>query len=295
MNAQGLTGALGADATSIARDLAAGVVMVRTRGGFGAGTVWRPDGTIVTNHHVAPRETAEVAGRDGQFIPARAVARDEANDLAVLRADHPIGSPVSVGDARRLRPGELVLALGHPAGVRWAVSVGVVSIAPPDRPDERELIRSDVVLGPGNSGGPLADAHGRVVGINAMIGGGMGLAVPSHLVERLIGRGAEMPRPALGIAIRDVALGPTLRERVPGSADSGALILGVAPGSPADGVGLIPGDILVKLDGRPIRGAEDTQRAVSALAGGPLRLVILRGGVARDITVEPSRAERRAA
>src|SRR5918997_1853108 len=122
MNVQGLAGALGAGAADVAEALAAGVVLVRTRGGFGAGTVWRPDGTIVTNHHVAPRDGAEVAGADGRFAPARVVARDVPNDLAILRAERPLGTPVRVGDARRLRPGELVLALGHPGGVRWALS-----------------------------------------------------------------------------------------------------------------------------------------------------------------------------
>ena len=295
MNVHGLTGALGAGAAEVARELAAGVVLVRTRGGFGAGTVWRPDGTIVTNHHVAPRDGAEVAGPDGAYASARVVARDVPNDLAVLKLDRPIGALVRVGDARRLRSGELVFALGHPGGVRWALSAGVVTIAPSARPEGRELIRADVPLGPGNSGGPLADARGRVVGVNAMIGGGMGLAVPAHLVEALIGRPAEPDRPVLGIVIRAVALGPTLRGRAPTGVERGALVFQVTPDGAAARAGLIPGDIIVGIGSQPVQGPDDLERALAAHASGPLRVLLLRGGVARDVVVMPIRPERRAA
>ena len=299
MDVQGLAGVLGAGAadlaTELAAELAAGVVLVRTRGGFGAGTVWRSDGTIVTNHHVSPGDDAEVAGADGTFAPARVVARDVPNDLAVLRADHPIGTPVRVGDARRLRQGELVLALGHPGGVRWALSTGVVTVAPSARPEGRELIRSDAPLAPGNSGGPLADARGRVVGINAMIGGGMGLAVPSHLVERLAGQGATAERPVLGIVIREVALGPTLQGRAPVGVERGALIVRVAAGGAADRAGLIPGDVIVGVDGQTVRGLDDVERSLATHTGGQLRLLLLRGGFPREVVVLPARPERRAA
>lgn len=298
MNVQGLTGALGAGAADVAKELAAGVVMVRTRGGFGAGTVWRPDGTIVTNHHVAPRDGAEVAGADGKFAPARVVARDVPNDLAVLQAERPVGTPVRAGDARRLRPGELVLALGHPSGVRWALAAGVVTVAPADRPEGRELIRADVPLGPGNSGGPLANARGQVVGINAMIGGGMGLAVPAHLVTRLIDR-ASRPgsdeRPVLGVVVREVALGATLKGRAPAGVESGALIFGVAADGAAERAGVIPGDIIVGIDGQPIRGTDDLERALGGHAEGPLRLLLLRGGYAQELLVLPGQPEQRAA
>ena len=295
MLVQGLIGALGAGAAAVAEALAAGVVVVRARGGFGAGTVWRPDGTIVTNHHVAPGDGAAVAGADGSFASARVVARDEPNDLAVLRAERPIGTPVKVGDARRLRPGELVLVLGHPGGVRWALSAGVVTVAPSTRPEGRELVRSDVPLAPGNSGGPLADAHGRVVGINTMIGGGMGLAVPSHLVERLLGRRPAAGRPVLGIVIREVALGTTLAGRAPAGVTHGALVFRVAPDSAAERAGLIPGDVIVGVDGQVVQGPDDLGRALAGLAGGPLRLLLLRGGFPREVVVLPAPQGRRAA
>ena len=182
--------AVGRAAAEVAQRLGASVVEVRTAGaGHGAGTIWRSDGTIVTNHHVVPRERAEVALADGRRLPAVVVARDPRNDLAVLRVAAGDLPAATIGDAAALRCGELVIAVGHPFGMRNAVTLGVVSAAMPPRPVPlpiRELIRADVLLGPGNSGGPLADARGRVVGINAMVAGGLALAVPSHLVERLL-------------------------------------------------------------------------------------------------------------
>jgi serine protease Do len=295
MDVRGLGGALTAGAAEVAARAAAGVVVVRGRGGFGAGTVWAADGTVVTNHHVAPAEAVEVAPRGGDFVRARVVARDVENDLAVLRAERPVGSAVPVGDARRLRPGELVLAVGHPNGVRWAVSAGVVSLAPAARPEGRELIRADVALAPGNSGGPLVDARGRVVGINAMIGGGMGLAVPSHLVERLAARERSPERPRLGATVRAVALGPTGRGRVPDGVEGGALVVGLAPGGAAEAAGLIPGDAIVGIGGRPVRDLDDVERALATHAGGAVAVLVLRGGVLREIAVQLDAPARRAA
>lgn len=179
--------ALGAAAADVAQRLLGSVVEIASAAGQAAGTVWRPDGIIVTNHHVAPGHQALVRLADGRVFTGTVVARDLRNDLAVLTI--PAAVPAApIRDARQLRAGELVLALGHPFGLRGAVTLGVVSAALPaaSAPGARELIHADVLLGPGNSGGPLADARGRVVGINAMIGGGLALAVPSHLVERLL-------------------------------------------------------------------------------------------------------------
>jgi serine protease Do len=170
------------------------VVEVRTQGaGAGAGVIWRPDGTIVTNHHVVPRDRVEVRLLDGRAFPATVVGRDPSNDLAVLTLGAggqgesllPSGT---IGDARELRVGELVLALGHPFGLRHALTIGVVSagLTPAGTRGGREMVRADVLLGPGNSGGPLLDSRGRVVGINSMVVGGLALAVPSHLADRLV-------------------------------------------------------------------------------------------------------------
>ena len=195
------------------------------RGGAGAGTIWRQDGIVVTNYHVAGKDRAQVRLADGRTFEGRVVAFDARNDLAVLSIPASNLPAAEIGDARRLRPGELVLAVGHPYGVRNAVTVGVVNSALPDSPrggagegspepapaaagaaagarernrlwrwgQGRELVMADVLLGPGNSGGPLVDARGRVVGINAMVGNGLALAVPSHLVQRLLARQGHRP------------------------------------------------------------------------------------------------------
>ena len=174
------------EASALVSRLAPSVVEVRAGSGVGAGTIWRAHGLIVTNDHVVPHERAEIRLTDGRAALGQVVARDLKNDLAVISIG--LGNlPVAEARTTPVRPGELVLAIGHPFGVRYAVALGIVSAAHAvveglDRP----LIRADVAIGPGNSGGPLVDAAGRVVGINAMIGGGLALAVPSRLAEGLV-------------------------------------------------------------------------------------------------------------
>jgi serine protease Do len=179
-------GDVGRDAEALASRLAPSVVEIRAGSGIGAGTIWRPDGLIVTNDHVVPFGRAEIGLSDRRNVIGQVVARDPGNDLAVIAVD--LGGLPAV-DLRRdpVRPGELLMAIGHPFGVRHAVALGIVSTAlSPVEGFERPLIRADVPIGPGSSGGPLVDALGRVVGINAMVGGGLALAVPGLLAEGLV-------------------------------------------------------------------------------------------------------------
>jgi serine protease Do len=178
------------DFGALAERVRASVVDVRSSGvGLGAGTIWRADGLIATNHHVTPGAGAEVVLADGRQFSARVVARDVENDLALLKIPANELPFLSNGDARRMRAGELVLAVGNPFGLRAAVTMGVLSVALLELGggQPRELIRADVRLEPGYSGGPLVDARGRVIGLNAMVSGSLAMAVPSHLVERLVG------------------------------------------------------------------------------------------------------------
>lgn len=197
-----LNGAL-SDAMESVRD-ALVQVQVPGRGG-GAGIVWRDDGLIVTNAHVVGRGPAEVVLRDGRLLQARLVARSRRLDLAVLSIDAPGDAPglhaAPIGDSMALRAGELVFALGHPFGVAGAVTSGVVIGLEPDgpaahRPDgEREWLVVHMRLRPGNSGGPVLDARGRVVGISTIMAGpDMGMAVPSHVVAAFLGERAERPQ-----------------------------------------------------------------------------------------------------
>ena len=171
---------LGAAAVEVAEQVWASVVQVSTNGhGAGAGTIWRSDGVVVTNHHVAPGETATVTLADTRSYPARAIARDPANDLAVLKIDARDLPAVAVGDARALRPGEIVLAVGHPFGVKNAVTVGLVTEALRRGERGRELIQADVLLtlggerlgGPDELAGALAGALAGPIRLSLLRGG----------------------------------------------------------------------------------------------------------------------------
>ncbi len=206
-----LNGAL-SDAVESVRD-ALVQVQVPGRGG-GAGIVWRDDGLIVTNAHVVGRGPAEVVLRDGQRLEARLAAHSRRLDLAVLSVDVlgdvPAGATglhaAPVGDSMALRAGELVFALGHPFGVAGAVTSGVVIGLEPDGSEahhpgarrsegRREWLVVHMRLRPGNSGGPVLDARGRVVGISTIMAGpDMGMAVPSHVVAAFLGERVEQPR-----------------------------------------------------------------------------------------------------
>lgn len=295
------TGAVERALAETAARVTAGVVEVRTGGhGAGAGTIWRRDGVIVSNHHVAMRDQAEVALPDGRRFPAAVTARDERNDLAVLRIPAVDLPALPLGDARGLRAGELVLAVGHPFGVRHALTIGVVSATPrPAAPGrERELIVADVRLWPGNSGGPLTDARGRVVGVNAMVAGGLALAVPSHLAERLVAAGEDRPR--LGVEVQTVTLAAAQRQRLEdgagaSSASTGVLVVGVIADGPADAAGVLIGDILVRANGVALPTGEALAAALERAGDGVVALGVLRGDALLTIPAAFGPAARRAA
>jgi serine protease Do len=162
----------------------------------GSGIIWSSDGTIVTNAHVATADRLAVTFCDGRLAPASVIARDRRRDLALLRVDlrkapDPLPIPV-IGTPIDLRPGELVLALGHPFGVEHALAMGVVHAAPDGR--RSPYVAADIRLAPGNSGGPLADARGRIVGVNSMIVGGLGVAISADVVRRMVSRVAARVR-----------------------------------------------------------------------------------------------------
>jgi serine protease Do len=167
----------------------------RAPGGGGSGIVVGADGTIVTNAHVATDRHLVVELHDGRSADARLVARDPGRDLALLRIDaSALDEPLAVatvGDSTTLRPGQLVVAIGHPLGVAHALALGVVhTIGRATWQGAAEgaptMIHTDIRLAPGNSGGPLADVQGRVVGVNTMIAGGLGVAVSIDEVRRLL-------------------------------------------------------------------------------------------------------------
>lgn len=155
--------------------------------GKGSGVLWHPDGLIVSNAHVVGQASRlRITHADGEEGEARVLARDDRLDIALLQADTAGHPDMPVGNPSALRAGSIVLALGHPWGVPHALSLGVVHAVARDRHGAPRHIAADVRLAPGNSGGPLVDATGRVVGINAMIVGGLGVAIPVNVVSRVI-------------------------------------------------------------------------------------------------------------
>ena len=194
----------------------------REGGGSGSGIVWNSGGLILTNAHVARGAEAEIELWDGRRFSARVTARDPRRDLATLRIAASGLEAVTAGDSSALRPGELVIAVGNPLGFAGALSTGVVHSA-----GER-WIHADVQLAPGNSGGPLANALGQVMGVNTAIVNGLGAAVPSNAALDFLARG---PRPALGVTMRPVHLG--------------LLLLEVEKGGAADLASLRAGDVLL--------------------------------------------------
>lgn len=160
-------------------------VEIESPGGTGAGVLWAPD-LVVTNAHVARAACVGVGLADDRQVEGRLVVADRRLDLALLRVPRAGVAPAILGDSETLRVGALVVALGHPLGRRRMLTAGVVHAVTPVRPGGRRWILADLRLAPGNSGGPLADAAGQVVGINTMIAGGLALAIPVDEVRRFV-------------------------------------------------------------------------------------------------------------
>ena len=270
--------------SALAEQIRPAVVAVRDgRRGSGSGVVWAPN-TIITNHHVVQGETPEIIFIDGRKATGQVIARDPRNDIVALQVDG-TPEPAAIGDSLELRVGQLVLAMGHPLGVENAVTAGIISALPTAR-DPRALIRSDLHLNPGNSGGPLFDANGEVIGINSMVAGpGTALSVPSNTVQALLAS-ASGRTPHLGLVLTGVLLPSTMRARFGKDLATGLLVTEVEPGSRADAAGVFPGDIVIgvgDLDARyPLRLGEALARASERRT---FNLRMIRGGELHEIDI----------
>jgi len=283
-----LGSALSDELADLADRVRAGVVEVSDGRGTGAGTIWRSDGLIVTNHHVVPGETARVTLVDDRVFDARVIASLPERDLALLKVDAEALPALPVGDSASLRPGEIVLAVGHPHGVPGVVTFGVFSRFGPYQGSPgkhfREGLLADIELRPGNSGGPLVNARGEVVGINAMVlGPGTALAVPSATVARLL---ASNGRRTLGIQVGVVQSTPAIGDNGDQGRELLLMILDVAANSSAARAGLLPGDILLEIDGEQLEEPGDVALAMTGAKGGQsLSLSILRAGERQEVMV----------
>src|SRR5213595_4116129 len=188
----------------IAEKLRRSTVVLHARGrGSGSGVIWSSDGTIVTNAHVVRSAQVSLQLWDGREFDATVATRDPRRDLVVLRIDATNLPFALVADSSEVRPGELAIAIGNPLGFVGALTTGLIhAVGPLHGLGSRSWVQADVRLAPGNSGGPLADARGRVIGINTMIANGIALAVPSNSVTRLLRDGTEGI--GLGVVVRPV-------------------------------------------------------------------------------------------
>jgi serine protease Do len=264
-------------------------VLVQPGGrGSGSGVVWNRDGTIITNAHVARGSQMDLTLWDGREFRAEVIARDARRDLAALRVGAANLTPATSKDSSRLRPGEVVIAVGNPLGFLGAMTMGVVHAVGPLRGlGNTSWVQADVRLAPGNSGGPLADVQGRVIGINTMVAGGLALAIPSNEVMRfLLG---DTGGCWLGVTVRAVRLPSTSGVR------AGLAVLEIEPGSPAAQASLLPGDILLGTEEVGFSSPERLAEALARNSGSSMRLQFLRGDYERirRVTVSLSKLNRR--
>jgi S1-C subfamily serine protease len=264
---------------------------------LGSGVVFTGDGFLLTNAHVVGRSTSGTASfSDGTSAPFRVVGADPLSDLAVLRADGPTPEPAELGEADKLVVGQLVVAVGNPLGLAGSVTAGVISALGRSLPTRdrviEDVIQTDAALNPGNSGGALADADARVVGINTAVAGvGLGMAVPvNDTTRRIISalmRDGRVRRAYLGLAMVPGPVPANWRERL--GRNTGLLVAQVVPGGPADRAGLRQGDLLLTVAGKPVAVAQDLQRLMFADAiGRPLSITVMRNGALVDVIAEPS-------
>ncbi|HEY3436714.1 MAG TPA: trypsin-like peptidase domain-containing protein [Actinotalea sp.] len=276
----------------------ASLVVTTARGtGAGSAAVLTAEGHLLTSAHVVEgADRAEASFADGTEVIADVVGRDPLSDLAVLRARGPVPPPVELGDASRLRVGQLVVALGNPLGLSGSVTAGIVSALGRSLPTRAgrvvdEVIQTDAALNPGNSGGVLADSRGRMVGVNTAVAGiGVGLAVPINettraLITTLMTQG-RVRRAWLGIVGAQAPLPPALVDKL--GRRTGLQVSQVVTGSPASSAGLRRGDIVVAVDGDRIATTTAVQRLmVEGAIGRRLEVTVWRNGALVDVFVEP--------
>ena len=283
----------------------------RTRGGSpepdyagsGSGFVITSDGFVLTNSHVAHgADQLRVKLGDGRELDAQLVGDDPETDLAVLRVDAADLVPARLGDSRGLRVGQIVVAIGNPYGFQATVTAGVVSaLGRSLRSDGGRLIdnfiQTDAALNPGNSGGPLVTAHGDVVGVNtAIIAPAQGLcfaiaiSTAIYVGGRLI-RDGHITRGRIGVAGQTTPIRRRVVRYFDLPIETGVLVAGVEPGSPAQRAGLLPGDLVVALDDEPLPDVDTLHRLLTeATIGRPLKLKVVRLTSLKEFEVTPERA-----
>lgn len=280
---------------------------VRRRGrraGSGSGFVATPDGFVITNSHVVfGADEIEVALLDGRRLRATLTGDDPDSDLAVVRIAGSDLIPVAFGDARAIRPGQLAVALGNPFGLECTVTAGVVSALGRSLRSRNgrlmdDIIQTDAALNPGNSGGPLVDARGHVIGVNTAIvaggGGGLGFAIAANTAQRVAGlliRDGKVSRGHLGVAGADVAIPRYIQRLLSLAQARGIMIHGIEEDSPASRAGLEEGDVIVALGDAPVDGMDALHRLLTDGPVGPTTIAVLRRNELLRLPIEPVPAQ----
>jgi S1-C subfamily serine protease len=291
--------------TSVAESVSPSVVRIQVenkqgRGGSGSGFIFTPDGFILTNSHVVHGgEKIAVSTPDSGDFNAQLIGEDPDTDLALLRIDAPILHSVKLGDSRRIRVGQLVVAIGNPYGFQYTVTAGVVSALGRSLRSQsgrliEDVIQTDAALNPGNSGGPLVNSAGEVVGVNtATILPAQGLCfaisinTAQFIASKLI-RYGRVRRSYIGVQAQTAALNRTIARHYQLEALTGALILAAEPGSPAQKAGLQEGDVITSLAGEPVEGVDVLHRLLGEdRIGIKTRLIVLRGARRLEISLIP--------
>jgi S1-C subfamily serine protease len=279
----------------------------RGAAGAGSGVSFTPDGYVLTNAHVAAGARAlelEIGFTDGTTSQGRVVGVDHATDLAVVRTSEPASRHASFGDSGRLKVGQLVVAIGNPLGFSSTVSAGVVSalgrtMRARDGRAMEGIIQSDVALNPGNSGGPLVDSRGRVVGVNtAIILGAQGLSfsVPIDTAKWVVAElmtSGRVRRGWLGISAQNRPLSKELARRLGLSHASGVEISGFDDRGPAAKSGLRAGDLVVRIGTQRVESVDDVHRVLGQwrqASDGPLELEVVRDRKLVQLGVVPVEA-----
>jgi len=281
----------------------------RERQGGGSGFVFTPDGLILTNSHVV-HDAARIAVTlaDGQRMPASVIGDDPASDLAVIRLDRPGFdepgfSAAALGDSQRLRVGQVVIAIGAPYGFQSTVTAGVVSALGRSLRSYSgrlidDVIQTDASLNPGNSGGPLVDSAGRVVGVNTAtilpaqgICFAIGINTAKFVASRLL-RDGRIRRSYIGVSAQTVPVHRRVVRFYDLAKETGAMVLSVEENSPAKRAGLREGDIIVALEGQPVAGVDDLQRLLTEVrVGVSSTLSVLRWTEKLELKVVPEEAK----
>ncbi|CAO3399049.1 Do family serine endopeptidase [Azospirillum sp. 11R-A] len=259
------------------------------------------NGYVVTNNHVVENaQEIAVTLKDRRRLRAKLIGRDAATDIALLQIKADGLAALSIGDSDRTKVGDFVVAIGNPFGLGQTVTSGIVSAMGRSGlkiEGYEDFIQTDASINPGNSGGALVNFQGELIGINTAIIGpaggsvGIGFAVPVSIVRSVVEQlreYGEVRRGRLGVAIQDLT--PDLAESMSLKGDEGALIAKIERGSPADSGGLRSGDVVIAVDGRPVRSATDFRNRIGLLrVGTPVQLTVMREGGQKSVTVRTQR------